>query len=61
MISSAYQLCSLSMDEESSSKIQLACEQMEQLVPQVINMAYLLFKYPSSKVKAIHVYKFIAF
>ncbi|CAH8856000.1 unnamed protein product [Trichobilharzia szidati] len=49
MISSAYQLCSLSMDEESSSKIQLACEQMEQLVPQVINMAYLLFKYPSSK------------
>ncbi|CAH8593158.1 unnamed protein product [Heterobilharzia americana] len=49
MISSAYQLCSLSTDEESPSKIQLACQQIEQLVPQVINMAYLLFKYPSSK------------
>ncbi|KAH8872318.1 Catenin alpha-1 [Schistosoma japonicum] len=49
MISSAYQLCSLSTDEECSGKIQLACQQIEQLVPQVINMAYLLFKYPSSK------------
>ncbi|CAH8518847.1 unnamed protein product [Schistosoma turkestanicum] len=49
MITSAYQLCSLSTDEECCSKIQLACQQIEQLVPQVINMAYLLFKYPSSK------------
>ncbi|KAK4470844.1 hypothetical protein MN116_006360 [Schistosoma mekongi] len=49
MISSAYQLCSLSTDEECSGKIQLACQQIEQLVPQMINMAYLLFKYPSSK------------
>uniref|UniRef100_A0A095AG86 Catenin alpha-1 n=1 Tax=Schistosoma haematobium TaxID=6185 RepID=A0A095AG86_SCHHA len=50
MISSAYQLCSLSTDEECCSKIQLACQQIEQLVPQLINIAYLLFKYPSSKV-----------
>ncbi|CAH8587403.1 unnamed protein product [Schistosoma rodhaini] len=49
MISSAYQLCSLSTDEECCSKIQLACQQIEQLVPQLINIAYLLFKYPSSK------------
>lgn len=53
MISSAYQLCSLSTDEECCSKIQLACQQIEQLVPQLINIAYLLFKYPSSKVNCI--------
>uniref|UniRef100_A0A3Q0KLP6 Putative alpha catenin n=1 Tax=Schistosoma mansoni TaxID=6183 RepID=A0A3Q0KLP6_SCHMA len=49
MISSAYQLCLLSTDEECCSQIQLACQQIEQLVPQLINIAYLLFKYPSSK------------
>lgn len=49
MIAGAYELCSLTSNEDASWLAQLACSQLEQLCPQVISTAYLLFKYPHSK------------
>ncbi|CAH8536725.1 unnamed protein product [Dicrocoelium dendriticum] len=49
MVAGAYELCSLTSNEDSSWLAQLACSQLEQLCPQVISTAYLLFKYPHSK------------
>lgn len=43
-------MCALTSNEELSKSIQLACHQMEQLRPQVVNTGYLLFKFPYSKV-----------
>ncbi|TPP65198.1 Catenin alpha-3 [Fasciola gigantica] len=49
LVLAAYEMCALTSNEELSKSIQLACHQMEQLRPQVVNTGYLLFKFPYSK------------
>ncbi|KAF5397284.1 hypothetical protein PHET_09921, partial [Paragonimus heterotremus] len=49
MVAAAYEVCSLTSNEEVCKSVQLACSQLEQLCPHVISAAYLLFKYPHSR------------
>ncbi|GAA38113.2 catenin (cadherin-associated protein) alpha, partial [Clonorchis sinensis] len=49
MVAAAYEVCALTTNEEVSKSTQLACTQLEQLCPQVVGSAYLLFRYPHSR------------
>ncbi|CAL8098843.1 unnamed protein product [Calicophoron daubneyi] len=49
MVSAAYEIFSVTSNEKVAESAQMYCSQLEQLCPQVINAAYLNFKYPYSR------------
>lgn len=53
MVSSVFDLCALSSKEDIAKSVSLACQHIEQLRPQVVSAAHMLFKAPNSQVSHV--------